>query len=388
MKKICIITNKYPNKIEPNVLVFVQQLVWEMADLGVKCSVICPVPININPRYLRFPNKKIEITENGSQIDIFFPKYIGFGDSHYIFGKSPAVITTYFFTKAVKRIIKKLSNKPDAVYGHFVEPAGIATARIGKYFQIPAFMAYGEATTKTIEHFGPQRASKELSSLSGVIAVSTQNKEMLSSMKTVSKEKIGVFPNGYRKERFYKRDKKESREKFGFPKEKFIVGFVGSFDHRKGIDRLIQAAEKSEDIYVACAGKGKLMPNSNKCVYSSPVKNSELPFFYSAVDVFVLPTLNEGCCNAIIEAMACGLPVVSSNLAFNDDILDDSCSIRIDPNNVNQIGYAIQKLRDDIVLKENLSKGSIEKAKELTITNRAKRIIEYIDKKSMKNTRS
>lgn len=382
MKGICILTNKYPNAIEPNVLTFVQQLVWEMADIGVKCSVICPVPININLRYLRFPNKKIEITENQSLIDVFFPKYIGFGDSHFVFGKSPAFITTYFFTKAVERVIKQFTNKPDAVYGHFIEPAGIAAARMGKKFKIPAFMAYGEATTKTIENFGPQQVFKELSSLSGVIAVSIHNKEMLLSMEAVNKEKIGVFPNGYRKERFYKRDRKESRGKFGFTEEAFIVGFVGSFDQRKGIDRLIQAAEKYEGIYVACAGNGKLMPSSNKCIYSLPVNNSDLPYFYSAVDAFVLPTLNEGCCNAIIEAMACGLPIISSDLSFNDDILDDTCSIKINPNDINQIGDAIKKLRDDIVLREKLSKGSIEKAKELTLTNRAKRIIEYIDERS------
>lgn len=62
--KITFITNKYPNPVEENVLVFLQQLVWSMADKGIECTVICPVPVNINPKYIKFPYKTYEKTEN------------------------------------------------------------------------------------------------------------------------------------------------------------------------------------------------------------------------------------------------------------------------------------------------------------------------------------
>src|SRR5699024_7768166 len=141
-------------------------------------------------------------------------------------------------------------------------------------------------------------------------------------------DKIKVIPNGFRPERFYPRSKIESREKFGLPKDKFIVAFVGSFDHRKGSRRLDEAVDQLDSVYSIYAGKGEMPPQSTKCLYQNTVNNEDLPYFYSAADAFVLPTLNEGCCNAIIEAMACGLPIVSSNRPFNDDILDESCSIR------------------------------------------------------------
>src|SRR5699024_1549470 len=138
MKNLVFITNKYPNPIEPNVLVFLQQLVWEMADLKNNCTVICPLPININLKYYKIPYKKIEKTENGNRITVYFPKYIGFGQSE-ILGYNPARITTRTFTKAVKKIIKELDTKPDALYGHFITPAGIVAARIGKELNIPSF---------------------------------------------------------------------------------------------------------------------------------------------------------------------------------------------------------------------------------------------------------
>src|SRR5690625_6606801 len=119
MKEVCIITNKYPNKLEENTLVFLQQLVWEMADQNIKCTVICPVPININPKYLKLPYQIKETTENGSEITVYFPKYIGFGQTP-IFGYNPTKITTNRFTKTVEKTLKNLPKYPDVLYSHLV----------------------------------------------------------------------------------------------------------------------------------------------------------------------------------------------------------------------------------------------------------------------------
>src|SRR5699024_8003775 len=111
------------------------------------------------------------------------------------------------FEIAVSRVIESMEEKPDTLYGHFVTPAGITSARLGKKFNIPCFMAHGEATLGTIEHFGVKGVSKELRNLDGVVAVSSHNKKMLTSVKAIEAEKVKVIPNGYRQERFFPRDK-------------------------------------------------------------------------------------------------------------------------------------------------------------------------------------
>ena len=90
-------------------------------------------------------------------------------------------------------------------------------------------MAHGESTAWSIEQFGEDKIRDELSSLTGVIAVSTRNKNLLIEKGTVPEQKIKVFPNGYRPERFYQRDKTEARERFGWDKDAFIAGFCGVF---------------------------------------------------------------------------------------------------------------------------------------------------------------
>ena len=78
-----------------------------------------------------------------------------------------------------------------------------------------------------------------------------------------------------------------------------------------------------------------------------------------------MPTRAEGCCNAIIEALACGLPVISSNKAFNDEILNDEYSIRIDEQNEEKLYLAISDLKDNAVLRNKMAHVALEKAKEL-----------------------
>lgn len=378
IKRIVVITNKYPNKYEKNVLVFLQQLVWQFADMGIACTVISPVPVNIKPQYICLPFHTNEYTENGALIDVYYPKYIGFGQTK-VFGINPTKLTTSLFSWSVKKTIKKINIIPDLFYSHFVTPAGICASRLSKKYGITAVMAYGESTPMTIQHYGEKTISKALEYLSGIIAVSSKNKRILLDYGILDENRIVVIPNGYRKERFFPRDKRASRKNFLFPEDKFIVSFVGSFDERKGIKRLEEAVDRLDDVYFICAGKGKLSPSSKKCLFAGEVDNAILPYFYSSSNVFVLPTLNEGCCNAIIEVMACGLPIISSNMSFNDELLNEDNSIRINPNNVCEIINAIKVIKDNSNLRLKMSNASLQKAKQLSLQKRAQSIISFFD---------
>ena len=99
--RICIIANKFPSTHDPSMLVFVQQLAWELADQGAAMTVVSPIAINLNLGYWNVPAKYVETTNNGSRVHVFRPKYFGFGQSHTIFGKSPVGLTVKTMEKAV-----------------------------------------------------------------------------------------------------------------------------------------------------------------------------------------------------------------------------------------------------------------------------------------------
>jgi glycosyltransferase involved in cell wall biosynthesis len=125
-------------------------------------------------------------------------------------------------------------------------------------------------------------------------------------------------------------------------------------------------------------GRGEPIADRDYMFYKGTVSHDELPVYLNAADVFVLPTLREGCCNAIVEALACGLPVISSDRSFNYDILDETNSILVDPDDVNQIAKAIKLLSEDKNKRDILAKGALDKAMSLSIDQRASNILNFI----------
>ena len=367
---ICIITPRYPTALDPTAMPFVQQLAWALTDLGNTCTVICPQ--NFSKKLCREYQEK---TPRGGEVKVYLPNTLHLGQQT-VLGFNTAALTTHFFWKAARRVVEKLP-KQDVVYGHFITPSGITAARLHREFGIPAFLGYGESSAWSIEHYGADKVRKELfDDLAGVVAVSSKNAEVLRQFQCVPEEKVRIFPNGFDQTLFFSRDKQEAREKLGLPKDDFIVSFVGHFIERKGIDKLMAAVDQA-GVKMICAGKGPIDPSGENCLFASTVGHEELPWFYGASDAFVLPTLNEGCCNAIVEALACGLPIVSSDLPFNYDILDETNALLVDPTDVDALAAAIGKLRDDPGLREALHMGSLAKAKTLTLPQRAKNILEF-----------
>ena len=206
-------------------------------------------------------------------------------------------------------------------------------------------------------------------------------KELLDMGLVENSDRVGVFPNAIDHNRFYKIEKDIAREYLNIDKNKFVVIFVGHFIERKGSQILSDALEQLDDVFSIFVGSGPQEPECKNILFKGLVPHDRLYLYLNAADIFVLPTQAEGCCNAIIEAMACGLPIVSSNKPLNDDILNEKNSIRIDENDVEAIKQAIMELKNNKNLRDRLSMGAIISASELNIQKRAERIIEFMNSK-------
>ena len=178
--------------------------------------------------------------------------------------------------------------------------------------------------------------------------------------------------------RFLPRDRIAARKHFGLPQDLFLAAFVGSFCERKGATRVAAALEDLDGTGAIFAGEGDMAPVGSKVVLSRRIPHDEIPLFLSSADIFVLPTQSEGSCNAIVEAMACGLPVISSVGEFNDDLLDNQSSIRVDPMDITAIRSAIAKLRDDPVLRQSMAVAAVKRAKQFDVDERARRVLEFM----------
>lgn len=376
--KRALFVGMYPNEVNKYRNVFFQNLIFAIADLGIECTVISPVPVT---KYLskikEIPKSEIHKTSKGNTVEVYYPRYIS-ASSKQIGKFNTEKISEASFESAALKVAKKLKGQYDFVYGHFVLYGGLAAINIGNMLRIPSFFAYGECDFKTEvgNTYGIPK-EKEIAGLKGVISVSKKNTDELSKLGFIGSTPVITAPNSTDLSLFYRRNKDVCRKKLGIPLDKYVIGFVGGFIERKGDKRLLKAVNQLDDVYIAFAGRGAEPPKGEKVVFCQAMEHEKIPILLNAVDVFVLPTLAEGSCNAIVEAMACGLPIISSDLPFNDDVLTEKNSIRIDPMSIEQIRDAVERLRDD-ELRNRMGEEAFLTAQELSIENRAWKILEFI----------
>ena len=365
---ILIMTPDYPDRYKVH-YPFVKQLVDEFARQGHRCFVISPYSLTKNKRF--YPAREYD-----GDVMVYRPNYLSF--SKIKIGEFR--LSDFFRRRALHRAIRWLPVKPDVVYCHFWECA-IEAYPFAKVNNIPLFVATGESSISNITKLN--NVPPDMVTLTkGVICVSSKNMEESISLGLTTEDKCLLSPNSVNSTLFKKLDKTNCRQKLGFPQDVFIVGFVGAFIERKGALRVANAIKqiRGEPVYSCFIGRGAQDPSCDNILYKGGLCHEEIPTYLNAFDVFVLPTLAEGCSNAIVEAMSCGLPIISSNLPFNWDVLDDSNSIMVNPKDVDEIAKAIQTLREDSSLREELAKGALHKAERLTIDKRAKAIIGFMIK--------
>ncbi len=369
--RICIISYNYPGKFDSVGGAFVKQLVDALAKRGNNCIVISPYNIN---HFKRITSAKETYRIDNAEVTVYRPWYFSFSNLT-IFGYR---ISNMIHQWAVNAALRSMKVQPDVIYGHFW---GVAFEGY-KYASrkgLPLFVATGESE---IAFRRSEKTESFCNYVKGVVCVSTKNKDESIGLHLTTADKCIVAPNAINNSLFRKLDKEKCRKKFGVPLDAFVVIFVGWFDQRKGSRRVSEALKAvSNNIHSIFIGKGNEEPDCPNILFKGQVTHERIPEYMNAADVFVLPTLHEGCCNAIVEALACGLPVISSDLPFNKDVLDNENSIRVDPTNVKQISEAIEKLYNDRVLLEQLSRGALTSAKKLTIDQRARIIEDFIKEK-------
>jgi glycosyltransferase involved in cell wall biosynthesis len=323
----------------------------------------------------------VERASDSASVDVFYPRYLS-TSSRQIGGWNTARLGFELFCRAARRALMRLDPKPDALYGHFLYMGGAAAVRLGAELGVPAFPMVGEGLLNTMDAFGKERALRDFAPATAFMANSSCLAALLRQDLNVRADDIGVFPNGLDHRVFKPCDKAAMRAKFGLPEKDFIVICVAFQDLQKGPVRVGDAIRGLSGVSGVFLGKGPNPPQADNIVVNRSVPHAEVPEWLSAADVFVLPSTFEGCCNAALEAMSCGLPVISSTGSFNDDILNEDVSFRVDPLDVPALRQAIIRLRDVPDLRRRMGEAALRWSENFDADARARRMLAYMRKKA------
>jgi glycosyltransferase involved in cell wall biosynthesis len=164
---------------------------------------------------------------------------------------------------------------------------------------------------------------------------------------------------------------------------KIRIGYLGGLDGRKNVILLVdcfkELLKNYDNIELHIYGTGK---NYNKfkemnlprMFLHGEIKYEDITTFLNSLDVFVFPTLGEGFGLPVCEAMACGIPVVASNVTTMPEIVGDG-GLLTSPN-VKDMSEAISRLVSDESLRKRMSDKALEKSRDFSWSKAAENILE------------
>ena len=374
--RFVMVSQHYPVEGDP-IFVFSQQIAEAMAGYhNVETVVISPQSITRKLIRRKKITKSVYTKKlgNGNSITVYAYPYFTFSETKNKFLNK---IQNASKDNALKKCIKKAGiNKADYCYAMFWE--------MGRLFD-KALQELNIRTNLIVESSesillnGEEIAAHNFKNLKSVVCVSSEKVNECNKFGLIDNVPYHLIPNGFDDKVFKKLDRHEMRQKLGISDDKYVIGFVGSFIPRKGMKELNSVLNKVEDVYSIFIGSGEIPPSCPNILFSGSLDHDRIPEYLNCTDVFVLPTKHEGCANVIVEALGCGLPIISSRKDFNKEVLDDECAILIDPDNEDELQKAIIELKNNAERRASMAKASENKAKALTIENRTKRIIDIMN---------
>jgi UDP-glucose:(heptosyl)LPS alpha-1,3-glucosyltransferase len=222
-----------------------------------------------------------------------------------------------------------------------------------------------------------------------IIAISELVKRNLLENYRVAENDIEVIYNGVDLKRFHPDNRHRlragTREEHSIPGEDTVALFVGSGFERKGVRFLLEALNYVDGpLTVLIVGKGREIPFSDvhgnkRVIFCGPRK--DIQAYYAASDMFVFPTMYEPFGNVHLEALASGLPVITTSLSGASEIIEqgkDGFVVPV-PEDTESIAGAIKTLLDRGI-REEMSANARGKAEEFTFQRHVAETMELYNK--------
>ncbi len=327
MKKIrtLLFSSLYPSSARPVHGIFVETRLRELLKSGaVETKVVAPVPwFPLRNKcfgdYAKFAQTPRFEARNG--IDAYHPRY-------FLPPKVGMKLAPSALARAALPTIKRLIADGfdfDLIDAHYYYPDGVAAGLVAKQLGKPFVVtARGTDLSLIADYANPRSMILDTAArASASIGVCRALMDRLAEL-GAAPEKLHVLRNGVDLERFQPVEREAARRQLNLPVDRRIILSVGLLIERKGHHIAIEALPQLKDHLLVIAGSGpeftslqRLAKNlgvEDRVRFAGQIANEQLKQWYSAADILALCSSREGWANVLLESMACGTPVVATNI--------------------------------------------------------------------------
>ena len=349
MLRIAVVTAHYPSSTEPT---RGRPAYQTLRLLSRQCEVEVFYPHAAYPSFLK-PRSR---TYDGLDRSYSLP---GVTAHYYDYPVLPLVSRPFNGWVAGRALLPHVKRfNPDLVFSYCLYPDGYAGLTIARALAVPfAAMGVGSDVHSIHDRFSLKHTRTLLLEADLLLAISGDLRERMISM-GAPPAKTHTIISGSDPEVFHVRDRPSARTQIGIDPSAEAVVFIGRMDLRKGLRELVEAAAslqpKRPNLHVFLVGDG---PDSSQ-VESAIAANNASAFIHlrpgcgfdqvaawmAAADLVTLPSYMEGCPNVILEALACGRPVVATNVGGIPEIMSDACGRLVPPRDAPALAQALDSV--------------------------------------------
>lgn len=352
--KILTFTSLYPNAQQPRHGIFIENRMKELRKSHpVDITVVAPVPwfpfkADCFGHYARLA--RVADSEERHGITVHHPRYV-------VLPKIGMNIAPNLMFTSICRFVKRLHERHnfDVLDGHFLYPDGVVATRLGRMLGIPVMnTARGSDVSLYTQYRVPRRRIRwAVRNSQATIGVCGYLADELRKLEP-AQDNICVMRNGVDLELFREQDRAQARKHYRV--SRFTLLSVGNLIELKGHHLIIEAMQSLPDCELLIAGEGDLEPELQKRIAELGLDNrvrllgliphDKLQQLYSAADCLVLASRSEGWANVLLEAMACGTPVIATRVGGNPEVVGGpGAGLLIDQRTPEAITGAVKNLQ-------------------------------------------
>ncbi len=335
--RILTFSTLYPSSNRPGHGIFVETRLRELLSSGkVEAKVVAPVPWfpSDNPRWGEYSRMAaVPRQEVWNGVEVHHPRYV-------LLPKIGMTSAPLMMALGARRCIARLIEEGfdfDVIDAHYYYPDGVAAALLARWFKKPFTVTARGTDLNLIPMYSLPRKMMQWTAARASVSIGVCQ-ALVDVLRTwqVPGDRLAVLRNGVDLQRFRPLDQEECRRELNLSGSPLLLS-VGYLIERKGhhiaIKALANLRSQYPDARLVIVGDGSErvalealaheLQVSDRVTFAGARPNAELIKWYSAADVLILASSREGWANVLLEAMACGTPVVASNIWGTPEVVQD-----------------------------------------------------------------